>query len=254
MDIRGEVAVVSGGASGLGLATATGLVESGAKVVIADRNEVAGTEAVERLGRGVSFVPTDVTDGDAVEHLMSEAAKVGTMRLVVNCAGIGIAERTIDRNGKPHDLASFERVLRVNLFGTFNLLRHGASYLAKVEPRDGQRGLVINTASIAAYDGQIGQIAYAASKGGIVGLTLPAARDLSSVGVRVVTIAPGIMDTPLLGTLPEEVRLALGASVPFPKRLGAPSDFAKLVLSIVDNDYLNGEVIRLDGALRMPPR
>jgi len=254
MDIRGEVAVVSGGASGLGLATATGLVESGAKVVIADRNEAAGTEAVERLGRGVSFVPTDVTDGDAVEHLMSEAAKVGTMRLVVNCAGIGIAERTIDRNGRPHDLESFERVLRVNLFGTFNLLRHGASYLSKVEPRDGQRGLVINTASIAAYDGQIGQIAYAASKGGIVGLTLPAARDLSSVGVRVVTIAPGIMDTPLLGTLPEEVRLALGASVPFPKRLGAPSDFAKLVLSIVDNDYLNGEVIRLDGALRMPPR
>ncbi|MEX6429085.1 MAG: SDR family NAD(P)-dependent oxidoreductase [Ferrimicrobium sp.] len=254
MNIQGEVAVVSGAASGLGLATTMALVEAGTKVVLADRNEEAGREVAARLGQASLFVPTDVTDDSSVMRLMSEAANFGTIRLVVSCAGIGIAERTIDRSGKPHEFASFEHVVRVNLFGTFNLLRYGASYLAHAEPRDGQRGLIVNTASIAAYDGQIGQIAYSASKGAIVGLTLPAARDLSGSGIRVVTIAPGIMDTPLLGTLPEDVRNALGSSVPFPKRLGLPSDFAKLVLAVLDNDYLNGEVIRLDGALRMAPR
>lgn len=254
MNIHGDVAVVSGGASGLGLATAKALVDVGVKVVLADRNEEAGVASAKSLGSLARFIATDVVDETSVSTLMAEASEFGVIRMVVSCAGIGIAERTIDRSGKPHDWASFERVIKVNLFGTFNMLRLGASYMSKNDPLDGQRGLIVNTASIAAYDGQIGQLAYAASKGGIVGLTLPAARDLSSAGIRVVTIAPGIMDTPLLGTLPQEVRSALDASVPFPKRLGKPSDFAKLVLSILDNDYLNGEVIRLDGALRMPPR
>ncbi|KJE78118.1 SDR family NAD(P)-dependent oxidoreductase [Ferrimicrobium acidiphilum] len=254
MNIQGDVAVISGGASGLGLATARALVDVGVRVVLADRNEEAGGEASKNLGEFARFVSTDVVDETSVSNLMAEASEFGVIRMVVSCAGIGIAERTIDRGGKPHDLSSFERVINVNLFGTFNMLRYGASYLSKNDPRDGQRGLIVNTASIAAYDGQIGQLAYSASKGGIVGLTLPAARDLSSAGIRVVTVAPGIMDTPLLGTLPEDVKSALDASVPFPKRLGLPSDFAKLVLSILDNDYLNGEVIRLDGALRMPPR
>jgi NAD(P)-dependent dehydrogenase (short-subunit alcohol dehydrogenase family) len=254
MNIQGDVAVISGGASGLGLATAKALVDAGVRVVLADRNEEAGGEALKSLGEYARFITTDVVDEASVSALMAEASEFGVIRMIVSCAGIGIAERTIDRSGKPHDLSSFERVVKVNLFGTFNMLRYGASYLSKNDPRDGQRGLIVNTASIAAYDGQIGQLAYSASKGGIVGLTLPAARDLSSAGIRVVTVAPGIMDTPLLGTLPEDVKSALDASVPFPKRLGLPSDFAKLVLSILDNDYLNGEVIRLDGALRMPPR
>ncbi|MGC9156092.1 MAG: SDR family NAD(P)-dependent oxidoreductase [Ferrimicrobium sp.] len=254
MDIRGEVAVISGGASGLGFAAAAALAEAGAHVVLADRNEQAGREAAGKIGDLATFVLTDVVEETSVSDLMIEAAKVGVLRMVVSCAGIGIAERTIDRNGNPHDYASFERVIRVNLMGTFNMLRFGAQYLSRNDPRDGQRGVIVNTASIAAYDGQIGQLAYAASKGGIVGMTLPAARDLSSVGIRVAAVAPGIMDTPLLGMLPEEVRSALGASIPFPKRLGLPAEFAKLVLAILDNDYLNGEVIRLDGALRMPPR
>nr|WP_298211809.1 SDR family NAD(P)-dependent oxidoreductase [Ferrimicrobium sp.] len=248
------MAVVSGGASGLGLATAAALVETGVRVILADRNEEAGQEAAAKLGDHATFVATDVVDETSVSELMRQASGIGAIRMVVSCAGIGIAERTIDRSGNPHDFSSFDRVIRVNLMGTFNMLRFGAQYLSRNDPLEGQRGVIINTASIAAYDGQIGQLAYAASKGGIVGLTLPAARDLSSVGIRVVTIAPGIMDTPLLGMLPEEVRAALGASIPFPKRLGLPSDFAKLAIAILDNDYLNGEVIRLDGALRMPPR
>jgi NAD(P)-dependent dehydrogenase (short-subunit alcohol dehydrogenase family) len=177
------------------------------------------------------------------------------MRVVVNCAGIGHVERVVQRDGAPHDLAAFERVVRTNLIGTFNVLRLAAAVMASNEPLgDNERGVIVNTASVAAFDGQIGQIAYAASKGGIVGLTLPAARDLSSVGIRVMTIAPGIIDTPLLGQLPEEVRMALAASVPFPKRLGVPQDYAQVVEMIIQSGYLNGEVIRLDGALRMAPK
>lgn len=185
---------------------------------------------------------------------MEFAQAQGSVRVAVACAGIGIAERLVARNGEPHSFESFSRVVSVNLLGTFNLMRLAAAAIAKGAPIEGQRGVIVATASIAAYEGQIGQIAYAASKGGIVGMVLPAARDLSAAGIRVMAIAPGIMDTPLLGTLPAAVREALGQSVPFPKRLGLGEDYAKLVLAIVLNDYLNGEVIRIDGALRMPPK
>ncbi|NNN20959.1 MAG: SDR family NAD(P)-dependent oxidoreductase, partial [Acidimicrobiales bacterium] len=190
-----------------------------------------------------------------VQNALVAAAEEAPLRIVVNCAGIGWAQRTVDRNGNPHDLGAFETIIRVNLMGTFNMLRLGAAMIAKTEPLvDGERGVVVNTASVAAFDGQIGQIAYSASKGGIVGLTLPAARDLSPLGIRVLTIAPGLMDTPLLGLLPEEQRQALGSGVLFPKRLGEPSEYGELVHSMCINSYLNGETIRLDGGLRMPPK
>jgi NAD(P)-dependent dehydrogenase (short-subunit alcohol dehydrogenase family) len=249
-------AVVSGGASGLGEATTRKLVARGAAVTILDLQEDRGQALAAELGGHTTFVRTDVTDEASVQAAIAEATgKDRPLRVAVNCAGIGWAQRTVGRGGEPHDLGAFTRIVMVNLVGTFNVLRLAAAAMSQTEPEeDGERGVVVNTASIAAYDGQIGQIAYAASKGGIVGLTLPAARDLSAVGVRVCTIAPGLVDTPLLGTLPEEARAALAAGIPFPKRLGRPDDFAQLALDIVEHGYLNGEVIRMDGALRMAPR
>jgi NAD(P)-dependent dehydrogenase (short-subunit alcohol dehydrogenase family) len=249
-------AVVSGGASGLGEATTRALAARGAAVTILDLNADRGQALAAELGGHTTFVRTDVTDEASVQAAVAEATgKDRPLRIAISCAGIGAGQRTVGRNGEPHDLGAFMKVLSVNLVGTFNVLRFASAAIAQTEPDDeGERGVVVNTASIAAFDGQIGQLAYSASKGGVVGMTLPAARDLSSVGVRVCTIAPGLVDTPLLGSLPEEARAALSAGIPFPKRLGRPSDFAHLALSIVENGYLNGEVIRMDGALRMAPR
>jgi NAD(P)-dependent dehydrogenase (short-subunit alcohol dehydrogenase family) len=249
-------AVVSGGASGLGEATVRELAARGAAVTILDLNEERGKALAGELGGHTTFVRTDVTDEASVRAAVEEATgKDRPLRIAVNCAGIGWAQRTVGRDNKPHDLEPFLKTVMVNLVGTFNVLRLAAAAMAATEPvEDGERGVVVNTASIAAYDGQIGQIAYSASKGGIVGMTLPAARDLSNVGVRVCTIAPGLVDTPLLGSLPEEARQALAAGIPFPKRLGRPADFAELALDIVEHGYLNGEVFRMDGALRMAPR
>ena len=249
-------AVVTGGASGLGEATTRALAARGAAVTILDLQEERGQALAAELGGHTTFVRTDVTDEASVQAAVAEAAgKDRPLRIAVNCAGIGWAQRTVGRDGQPHDLGAFVRTVSVNLIGTVNVLRLAAAAMAATEPDDeGERGVVVNTASIAAYDGQIGQIAYAASKGGIVGMTLPAARDLASVGVRVCTIAPGLVDTPLLAGLPEEARTALAAGIPFPKRLGRPADFAQLALSVIEHGYLNGEVIRMDGALRMAPR
>jgi NAD(P)-dependent dehydrogenase (short-subunit alcohol dehydrogenase family) len=200
-------------------------------------------------------VKADVTDSAQVEAAVAQASALGPLRVVVQCAGVGWAARTLDKTGKPHDLELFQKVIAINLVGHFNVLRLAASAISKTEPTDtGERGVIVMTASVAAYDGQIGQIAYAASKAGVVGMTLPAARDLAPAGVRVVTIAPGIFDTPMLGGLSEEVRAALSRDVVFPKRLGSPAEYASLVAAIVDTGYLNGETIRLDGALRMPPK
>jgi NAD(P)-dependent dehydrogenase (short-subunit alcohol dehydrogenase family) len=249
-------AVVTGGASGLGEATTRSLAARGAAVTILDLQEERGQALAAELGGHTTFVRTDVTDEASVQAAVAEAAgKDRPLRIAVNCAGIGWAQRTVGRDGQPHDLEAFVRTVMVNLVGTFNVLRLSAAAMSATEPDDeGERGVIVNTASIAAYDGQIGQIAYAASKGGIVGMTLPAARDLASVGVRVCTIAPGLVDTPLLAGLPEEARTALAAGIPFPKRLGRPADFAQLALSVIEHGYLNGEVIRMDGALRMAPR
>jgi NAD(P)-dependent dehydrogenase (short-subunit alcohol dehydrogenase family) len=249
-------ALVTGGASGLGEATTRALAAHGAAVTILDLNEDRGQALAAELGGHTTFVRTDVTDAASVQAAVAEAAgKDRPLRIAINCAGIGWAQRTVGRGGEPHDLGAFVTTVQVNLIGTFNVLRLAAAAMSATEPdEDGERGVIVNTASIAAYDGQIGQIAYAASKGGIVGMTLPAARDLSSVGVRVCTIAPGLVDTPLLGSLPEEARQALASGIPFPKRLGRPDDFAELALAIVRHGYLNGEVIRMDGALRMAPR
>lgn len=253
MDIRGAVALVSGGASGLGEATVRALVAAGAHVVVADLNEQAGRALESELG--VQFVKTDVADAAQVQTAIEHACALGSLRAVLSCAGIGAVMRTVDKHGQPHDLAVFQRVIAVNLFGTFNVLRLGAAAMAKNEPDPGQqRGVIVNTASIAAFDGQIGQAAYAASKGAVVGMTLPVARDLGKLGIRVCTLCPGTMDTPLLAALPEAARKTLAESIPFPSRLGLPSEFAKLALHVIANDYLNGEAIRLDGALRMPLR
>ena len=255
MEIRGAAAVVTGGASGLGEATVRRLAAAGADVTILDKNAERGEALVKELGGSAKFVAADVTDHDQVVEAVALAGESSPLRICVNCAGVGIATRTVDRNGDPHEPKSFQFVININLIGTFNVMTVAAAAISKAEPlAHGERGVVVNTASIAAFDGQIGQLAYSASKGAIVGMTLPAARDLSAVGIRVCTIAPGTMDTPLLGTLPEETRQVLAGGIPFPKRLGAPDDFAQLVQHIVENGYLNGEVIRLDGALRMPPR
>ncbi len=255
MRIDGTSALVAGGASGLGEATVRKLHAAGATVTIADLNSDRGSTLAAELGDRASFHPTDVTDGDSVQAAVDVAsAGPGGLRIAVCCAGIGWAERVTGRNG-PHDQAAFEQVIAVNLVGTFNLIRLAATAIMAGEPLpSGERGVIVATASIAAYDGQIGQIAYSASKGGIVGMTLPAARDLAGAGIRVCTIAPGTFDTPLLGLLPEPAREALGQAVPFPSRLGRPEEYADLALQIVSNEMLNGEVIRLDGALRMPPR
>jgi len=253
--IDGTAALVAGGASGLGEATARALAAAGASVVIADLNAEKGEALAAELGAGASFVEADVTDEAAIASAVERAAAIeGGLRVSVCCAGIGWAERVAGKGG-PHNVEFFSNVVKVNLIGTFNVLRLAAAAMSENEPDEGdERGVCVNTASIAAFDGQIGQIAYSASKGGIVGMTLPAARDMSSRGVRVVTIAPGLFDTPLLAALPEEAREALGAGIPFPSRLGRPAEYAQLVEQIVVNPMLNGETIRLDGALRMPPR
>jgi 3-hydroxyacyl-CoA dehydrogenase/3-hydroxy-2-methylbutyryl-CoA dehydrogenase len=255
MKVEGSSALVVGGASGLGAATAQRLHGDGASVVIADLNAEKGEALANELGERASFVEANVTDAEQVQAAVDAAAAAeGGLRISVCCAGIGWAQRTVSRQG-PHDLEIFSNVVQVNLIGTFNALRLAAAAMVGNEPdSEGERGVCVNTASIAAFDGQIGQVAYAASKGGIVGLTLPAARDLASRGVRVMTIAPGLFDTPLLAALPAEQREALGAGIPFPSRLGRPEEYASLVAEIVANPMLNGETIRLDGALRMPPK
>ena len=250
MRIEGASAIVMGGASGLGEATARALAERGARVTIADLNEEKGEALAGEIG--ASFVKADVTSPEEVEAAVAAAGE--DLRIGVNCAGVGWAER-ISHKGGPHNFEMFSKVIQINLIGTFNALRHESAVMAKNEPdENGERGVCVNTASIAAFDGQIGQVAYAASKGGVVGMTLPAARDLSGVGVRVNTIAPGLFDTPLLAALPQENRDALGQTIPFPKRLGLPSEYALLALQLVENTMLNGETIRLDGALRMAPK
>jgi NAD(P)-dependent dehydrogenase (short-subunit alcohol dehydrogenase family) len=252
MKLPGHVALVTGGASGLGAATARRLHAGGAKVVIVDRDE-RGAELATELG-GV-FAKADVTSAPEVEAAVAQAAALGPLRVIVQCAGVGWASRTLDKTGKPHDLELFQKVIAINLVGHFNVLRLSAAAIAQTAPLDnGERGVILMTASVAAFDGQIGQIAYAASKAGVAGMTLPAARDLAPVGIRVMTIAPGIFDTPMLGSLKEDVRAALSRDVVFPKRLGSPADYAELVAAIVENGYLNGDTIRLDGALRMPPK
>lgn len=251
----GSGAMVTGGASGLGAATARRLAAGGAAVTICDLDRAAGEALAGELGPTARFASCDVTDPDQVAAAVALAAGEVPLRIAVNCAGIGDAMRTVGRNGQPHDYARFSRVINVNLTGTFNALVHAAAVMAKNEPvEDGERGVIVNAASVAAFDGQIGQLAYATSKGGVASMTLPAARDLSSLGVRVCAIAPGLMDTPMLGLLPADARQALGDQIPFPRRLGRPAEFAALVAAIVENVYLNGEVIRMDGALRMPPR
>ncbi|MGE0105052.1 MAG: 3-hydroxyacyl-CoA dehydrogenase [Blastocatellales bacterium] len=253
MQIKNNTFLVSGGGSGLGAATVRALASAGANVVIADINKDTGEAlAAETGGR---FIQTNVTDETAVQAAVDLAvAEFGALNGAINCAGIGVAEKTVGKDG-PHSLASFKKVIEVNLIGTFNVIRLAAARMSGQEPNDGgERGVIINTASIAAFDGQIGQAAYSASKGGIVGMTLPIARDLARTGIRVVTIAPGLFDTPLLAGLPEDVKKVLGAQVPFPSRLGDPSEYAALACHIIENAMLNGEVIRLDGALRMPPK
>jgi len=253
VDPKNTVALVTGGASGLGAATARRLAEAGARVVVVDLDVDRGREHAASIGG--AFSRADVSDPDALGAAVDQAAALGPLRVAVACAGVGWAARTVDKTGAPHDLALFQKVIAVNLVGTFNLLRLAASAMARSAPLDaGERGVVVQTASVAAFEGQVGQIAYAASKGGVVGMTVPAARDLAPIGVRVMTIAPGLFDTPLLGLLPEEARAALGASVVFPRRLGDPAEYAALVEHIVRNPYLNGETVRLDGALRMQPR
>jgi 3-hydroxyacyl-CoA dehydrogenase / 3-hydroxy-2-methylbutyryl-CoA dehydrogenase len=251
MRIEGASALVAGGASGLGAATARRLHAAGARVTIADVDAPRGEALAGELGERAAFVACDVTDPGQVEAAVAAAA---ALRISVNCAGIGWAEKTAGRRG-PHALEPFQRVIGINLVGTFNVLRLAAAAMLANEPDEGgEAGVIVNTASIAAYEGQIGQIAYAASKGGVAGLTLPAARDLAGARVRVCTIAPGLFDTPLLAGLPEDAREALGAQVPHPARLGRPEEYAALAAHIVENPMLNGEVVRLDGALRMPPR
>jgi NAD(P)-dependent dehydrogenase (short-subunit alcohol dehydrogenase family) len=252
MQITDTASIVTGGASGLGAATASTLAQRGARVFAFDL-----PAAIDQAPQvtGIEYVAVDVTDPDQVQAGVDTAAGTGVpLRTVVNCAGIGPSMRILGRKG-PHDLGFFAKVVQVNLTGTFNVLTLAAQRIAETEQLDhGQRGVIINTSSVAAFEGQVGQAAYGASKGGVVGLTLPAARDLAQYGIRVLTIAPGILETPMLATVSEEFRAGLAASVPFPQRLGRPDEYARLALSLIDNDYLNGETVRLDGALRMAPR
>lgn len=255
MDVTDKVALVTGGASGLGWATARRLAAAGAKVVISDLPSAPGEARARELGGGARFAPADVTDPAAMEAAVAAAEVLGPLRILVHCAGRGNAGRIVDKDGAPMPLERFAAIINVNLIGTFNALRLAAAAMARHDPVEGDgRGVCILTASIAGYEGQIGQAPYATSKAGVIGLTICAARDLASRGIRVCTIAPGIFDTPLLGGLPQNVRDALNASVPHPARLGEPEEYGELALHILANRYLNGETIRLDGALRMGPR
>ena len=253
MRIERLAAIVTGGASGLGAATVSALAAKGARVAVLDLDGERG-EAVARSAGGI-FAPCDVADeASSTAAIATAEAAHGVARILVNCAGIGTAARVVGKDG-PMPLAAFERIIRVNLVGTFNMMRLAATPMSLSEPlAEGQRGVIVSTASVAAFEGQIGQAAYAASKGGVAALTLPVARELARFGIRVVTIAPGLFETPLLGGLPPETQSALGASIPYPARLGRPDEFAQMVVAAIENDYLNGEVIRLDGALRMQPR
>jgi NAD(P)-dependent dehydrogenase (short-subunit alcohol dehydrogenase family) len=263
VDITNGVALVTGGASGLGLATVRALRAAGARVVIVDLPTSAGAERATELGDGVRFAPADVRSEADLAAALDVAEELGPLRVAVNCAGIGPAHRTVGRTG-PFPLADFTRVIEINLIGTFNVIRLAAERMMRLDPIGGsngtngsdgeERGVIVNTASVAAFDGQIGQAAYSASKGGVVGMTLPIARDLASARIRVMTIAPGLFDTPMLAGASDEVRASLGAQVPHPARLGDPAEYAALVAHIVANPMLNGEVIRLDGAIRMAPR
>ena len=257
MELNGVAAIVSGGASGLGEAVVREFASKGATVVIADLNEERGKALAGETGG--TFVRTDVADEASVQAAVEAAAGVGApLRVAVSCAGIGWASRTVGRDGSPHDLATYRKVIDVNLIGTFNLMRLAAAAISRTEPADadGQRGVVVNTASIAGIEGQTGQVAYSASKGGIIGMTVPAARDLAAIGVRVNTICPGIIDTPIYGAGPEsdEWKAKLAAPVVFPKRMGRASEFAHLVRALVENDYMNAEVIRFDGGIRFQPK
>jgi len=253
MIVKDSVALVTGGASGLGLATARALHEQGASVVILDLPSSNGEVVAKELGDRVRFAAGDVTDEASVVAALDLAESLGPLRVTVNCAGIGNAIKTVGKQGA-FPLAEFQRVININLVGTFNVLRLAAERIAKTDPIEGERGVIINTASVAAFDGQIGQAAYSASKGGVVGMTLPIARDLASLLIRVVTIAPGLFKTPLLAGLPEPAQESLGKQVPHPSRLGNPAEYGSLAAHIVSNPMLNGEVIRLDGAIRMAPR
>jgi NAD(P)-dependent dehydrogenase (short-subunit alcohol dehydrogenase family) len=252
MQISGQGALITGGASGLGLATARRLVAAGAHVTIIDLASSKGAEVADELG-GL-FVAADVTSADEVQAAVAAAQSAAPLRVVVNCAGIAPPAKVLDREGNPAVLSDFERVIRINLVGTFNVISQAAAVIAKNEPHDEERGVIVNTASVAAFDGQIGQPAYSASKGGVHAMTLPVARELARYGIRVCTIAPGIMETPMLMGLPRAAQDSLGQQVPFPSRLGRPDEYAALVQQIVENGYLNGETIRLDGAIRMAPR
>jgi len=253
MHLNGQSAMVTGGGSGLGAATAQRLAQAGCRVAVLDINQAAALASAQRIG-GLG-IACDVADSTSAEAAVAQAREAhGSARLLVNCAGVGTAGRIVGRDG-PMPLAAFERVIRVNLIGSFNMLRLAAADMGALEPLDdGERGVIVNTASIAAYEGQVGQAAYAASKAGVIGLTLPAARELARIGVRVVTIAPGLFHTPMVEGLPAEVQQALADGIPYPQRLGAPEEYAALVEHIASNRFLNGETIRLDGALRMPPR
>lgn len=253
--MKDVVALVTGGASGLGRATVERWVADGGKAVIVDRDAERGEALAAELGGAVRFVRTDVTDGDQVAAAVKAAAGLGRFGLAVSCAGVGWAARTVNRDGEPHDLDLFQKIIGVNLVGTFNVLRLSAAAMMHNAPdADGQRGVIVNTASVAAFDGQIGQVAYSASKGAVAAMTLPAARDLAKAGIRVMTIAPGTFDTPMLAGLPAAARESLAAAIPNPSRLGDPREYGALVAHIAANGYLNGEVIRLDGALRMAPK
>lgn len=255
MHIAGKTAVITGGGSGLGAATAERIASLGGRVVVVDRNFEAADAMRRKLGENAVAAVADVADAAHMQAALDQAvARFGALHLLVNCAGIADPARVLGKDGRPSPLEEFEKVVRVNLIGTFNAIRLAAALMNRNEPEQGERGVIVNTASIAAFDGQIGQAAYAASKGGVVSMTLPLARDLARHGIRVMTIAPGIFDTPMLAGLGEEVRQSLARQVPFPPRLGRPEEFAHLVEAIITNPMLNGEVIRLDGALRMAPR
>lgn len=252
-DLTDASALVTGGASGLGLATARRLAGAGARVTIVDLPTSAGADITAELGG--TFAAADVADPAQVAAAVDTAATAGPLRVVVNCAGIAPPAKVLDREGAPTPLDGFERIVRVNLIGTYNVLSQAAAVMARTAPtRDGDRGVIVNTASVAAFDGQIGQPAYAASKGGVHAMTLPVARELARYGIRVLTIAPGIMETPMLMGLPQAAQDSLGQQVPYPQRLGRPDEYARLVMAVVDNGYLNGETIRLDGAIRMAPK